>query len=97
MAMLVLTVQAAGQVYHAPRVATPTPTPSRRSSPLAGMALTYFFVNTVPIAVAIALTTNQNAVADLEDRFRVERAELPARRRRRRRRHQGDARAPATG
>jgi PAS domain S-box-containing protein len=29
--------------------------------PLAGMALTYFFVNTVPIAFAIALTTNQNA------------------------------------
>jgi PAS domain S-box-containing protein len=27
--------------------------------PLAGMALTYFFLNTVPIAVAIALTTNQ--------------------------------------
>ena len=29
--------------------------------PLAGMALTYFFVNTIPIAVAIALTTGQNA------------------------------------
>ena len=29
--------------------------------PLAGMALTYFFVNTVPIAIAIALTTNQSA------------------------------------
>src|SRR6185295_11884308 len=29
--------------------------------PLAGMALTYFLVNTVPIAVAIALTTSQNA------------------------------------
>src|SRR5581483_11423159 len=29
--------------------------------PIAGMALTYFFVNTVPIAIAIALTTSQNA------------------------------------
>src|SRR5207248_6203173 len=29
--------------------------------PLAGMALTYFFVNTVPIAIAIAVTTNQSA------------------------------------
>ena len=29
--------------------------------PLAGMALTYFFVNTIPIAIAIALTTNQSA------------------------------------
>ncbi len=28
--------------------------------PLAGMALTYFFVNTVPIAIAIALTTKQS-------------------------------------
>jgi PAS domain S-box-containing protein len=30
-------------------------------APLGGMALTYFFVNTVPIAVAISLTTNQSA------------------------------------
>jgi PAS domain S-box-containing protein len=29
--------------------------------PLAGMALTYFVVNTAPIAIAIALTTSQNA------------------------------------
>src|SRR2546426_10434658 len=29
--------------------------------PLIGMALTYFFVNTIPIAVAIALATNQSA------------------------------------
>jgi PAS domain S-box-containing protein len=60
MAVLVLTVQAAGQVYrrlggtiHAdPRVI---------AVPLAGMALTYFFLNTVPIAIAIALTTRQSA------------------------------------
>src|SRR6185369_3118219 len=35
--------------------------PAQLVMPLAGMALTYFFVNTVPIAFAIALTTNQNA------------------------------------
>jgi PAS domain S-box-containing protein len=61
MACLVLTVEASGQVYqrlggtstidNLPVVATAT----------TGMALTYFFVNTVPIAIAIALTTRQNA------------------------------------
>ena len=35
--------------------------PAALIMPLAGMALTYFFVNTVPIALAIALTTNQSA------------------------------------
>ena len=44
------------------------------------MALTYFFVNTVPIAIAIALSTQPERLANLEDRLRVERAELPARR-----------------
>jgi PAS domain S-box-containing protein len=60
MAILVLTVQAAGQVYE--RLGG-TPNGDVRSLivPLAGMALTYFFVNTIPIAVAIALTTNQRA------------------------------------
>ena len=60
MAVLVLTVQAAGQVYQ--RLGgTPTGDLSVIAVPLAGMALTYFFVNTVPIAVAIALTTKQSA------------------------------------
>jgi PAS domain S-box-containing protein len=61
MAILVLTVQAAGQVYQ--RLGgLPHPTLSAQSvAPLAGMALTYFVVNTVPIAFAIALTTNQSA------------------------------------
>ena len=60
MAMLVLTVEAAGQVYQ--RLGgTATPTPGVEAIvPLAAMALTYFFVNTIPIAVAIALTTNQS-------------------------------------
>src|SRR5438477_11042760 len=60
MAILVLTVEAAGQVYQ--RLGgRPDTDPSALILPLAGMALTYFFVNTVPIALAIALTTNQSA------------------------------------
>src|SRR5471030_638031 len=60
MSILVLTVQAAGQVYS--RLGgRPDADPSALIMPLAGMALTYFFVNTVPIAIAIALTTNQSA------------------------------------
>jgi PAS domain S-box-containing protein len=60
MSILVLTVQAAGQVYL--RLGgRPDADPSALIMPLAGMALTYFFVNTVPIAFAIALTTNQSA------------------------------------
>ncbi len=60
MAILILTVQAAGQVFvflGGQRGADP----SALIMPIAGMALTYFFVNTIPIAFAIALTTNQNA------------------------------------
>jgi PAS domain S-box-containing protein len=60
MAILILTVQAAGQVFvrlGGQRGADP----SALFMPLAGMALTYFFVNTIPIAFAIALTTNQSA------------------------------------
>jgi PAS domain S-box-containing protein len=60
MAMLVLTVQAAGQVYLRLGGRDDAET-SALIVPLAGMAFTYFFVNTVPIAVAIGLTTNQNA------------------------------------
>lgn len=59
-AILLITVQAAGRAYAS--------LGGRRDAavaamvvPLAGMALTYFFVNTVPIAIAIALTTTQNA------------------------------------
>jgi PAS domain S-box-containing protein len=60
MAILVLTVQAAGQVYQ--RLGgTPDADLAALVMPLAGMALTYFFANTIPIAIAIALTTNQSA------------------------------------
>jgi len=60
MAILVLTVQAAGQVY-VRLGGRADAEPSALIMPVAGMALTYFFVNTVPIAVAIALTTHQSA------------------------------------
>jgi PAS domain S-box-containing protein len=60
MACLVLTVQAAGQVFQ--RLGgTASSDVSAIVVPAAAMALTYFFANTVPIAIAIALTTNQNA------------------------------------
>src|SRR5207245_908340 len=59
MSSLVLAVQAAGQVYL--RLGgRPEAEPAALIVPLAGMALTYFFVNTVPIAIAIALTTSQS-------------------------------------
>ena len=54
------------------------------------MALTYFLGNTVPIAIAIALTTKQSAWRVWQYGVRVERAELPARRRRGRGRDRGD-------
>ena len=89
MAILVLTVQAAGQVYL--RLGgRPDADLSQLVMPLAGMALTYFFVNTVPIAIAIALTTQPERLAHLEDRLRLERAQLPARRGRGGGRDQGD-------
>jgi PAS domain S-box-containing protein len=60
MAVLVLTVQAAGQVYQ--RLGGTAGGDLRvMVVPLAGMALTYFFLNTIPIAIAIALTTKQSA------------------------------------
>jgi PAS domain S-box-containing protein len=60
MAILVLTVQAAGQVFE--RLGGgPDADSTALVVSLAGMALTYFFVNTVPIAIAIALTTEQSA------------------------------------
>ena len=60
MACLVLTVQAAGQVF---QWLGGTATSDLRTIivPAAGMAITYFFANTLPIAIAIALTTNQSA------------------------------------
>src|SRR5262245_45321676 len=60
-AILIITVQASGHVYEA-LGGTPHPELSAKIVvPLIGMALTYFFVNTIPIALAIALTTSQSA------------------------------------
>ncbi len=96
MSVLVITVEASGQVYQ--RLGgTPTGEPAALIVPLAGMALTYFFLNTVPIAVAIALTTRQTRLANLEAGFRVERAELPAGRADGGRRHRRHGTAQATG
>ena len=61
MAILVITVQCAGQVY---RLLGGTAHPQLGADivvPLGCMALTYFFVNTIPIAFAIAFTTEQSA------------------------------------
>ena len=59
-ACLVLTVQAAGQVFQ--RLGgTETADFGTLLLPAVGMALTYFVMNTVPIAIAIASTTDQRA------------------------------------
>ena len=61
MAILAITVQCAGQVY---QLLGGTAHPQLAADivvPLGCMALTYFFVNTIPIAFAIALTTEQSA------------------------------------
>jgi len=61
MAILAMTVQCAGQVY---QLLGGTAHPQLGADivvPLGCMALTYFFVNTIPIAFAIALTTEQSA------------------------------------
>src|SRR5262245_55631830 len=59
-AILIITVQSAGRVYAA-LGGRADQSFETIIIPLIGMALTYFFVNTVPIAVAIALTTQQSA------------------------------------
>src|SRR5262245_45507128 len=61
MAILVITIQAAGQVYELLGGTSHPELSAAIAAPLIGMALTYFFVNTIPIAVAIALTTEQSA------------------------------------
>jgi PAS domain S-box-containing protein len=59
MACLALTVEASGQVYQ--RLGgTPNADASTLALPLAAMALTYFFANTMLIATAVALSTNQS-------------------------------------
>ncbi len=59
--ILVITAEASGQVYQWLGGTSSTVDLVAVAAPLAGMALTYFFVNTAPIAVAIALATNQSA------------------------------------
>jgi PAS domain S-box-containing protein len=56
----VITVQASGQVYEALGGRPDAPIESM-IVPLTGMALTYFFVNTIPIAVAVGLAAGQSA------------------------------------
>jgi len=60
MAMLAITVEAAGQVFLAFGGSVDAPL-AAMAVPLMAMAVSYFLVNTIPLAFAIALTTNQNA------------------------------------
>jgi PAS domain S-box-containing protein len=59
MANLLLTVQVAGQVFIRLGGA-PNAEPAALIMPLVGMALAYFFANTIPVALAIAFTTQQS-------------------------------------
>jgi PAS domain S-box-containing protein len=61
MAVLVLTAEASGHVFEALGGTSSMSDLPAVAVPLAGLAFTYFFVNTVPIALAIALSTRQNA------------------------------------
>ena len=59
MSILILTIEASGQVYS--RLGGSSAAGIGIIVPAVGVSVTYFLVNTVPIAVAIALTTHQNA------------------------------------
>ena len=59
--ILVLTAEASGQVYLWLGGTPSTLDLVTLAGPLSGMAFTYFFVNTAPIAIAIGLATKQNA------------------------------------
>ncbi len=67
MACLIMTVQAAGQVYQ--RLGGTPHITLASAGPVLGMALTYFLVNTVPIAIAIGLTTDQRALVVWRSEF----------------------------
>ena len=63
MACLVVTVQAAGAVYlWLGGVPGPMSTASITLKPLVGAATTYFLINTIAIATAIALSTRQSVI-----------------------------------
>ena len=59
--ILIMTAEASGQVYQRLGGTSSTVDVITLAGPLAGMAFTYFFVNTAPIALAIGLATNQSA------------------------------------
>src|SRR5262245_2688837 len=61
MAILVITVQTSGQVWELLGGTSHHGLIAALAVRRIGMALTYFFVNTMPIAIAIALTTRQSA------------------------------------
>jgi PAS domain S-box-containing protein len=75
MACLVLTVQAAGQVF---QWLGGTETSDLRTIivPAAGMALTYFFANTLPIAHRHRADDESKRVEGVEDRLPLERSQL---------------------
>ena len=63
--ILVLTAEASGQVYVWLGGTPSTLDLVALAGPLSGMAFTYFFVNTAPIAIAIAPRDQSERVADL--------------------------------
>ena len=81
MACLVVTVQAAGRVYIWLGGVPGQFDPWTLAKPLVGAATTYFVINTVMIATAIALSTRQPIGRHLERELPVERAQLFRRRR----------------
>jgi PAS domain S-box-containing protein len=68
MSIVVLTVEASGQVFQRLGGSSSADV-MEMIVPLAAMAVTYFFVNTAPIAIAISLTTNQGAWRIWKDDF----------------------------
>jgi diguanylate cyclase (GGDEF)-like protein/putative nucleotidyltransferase with HDIG domain len=69
MACLVLTVQAAGEAYYYLGGAAVNLTFADLPKPLVGAATTYFVINTLTIAAAIALSTRQSIVKVWNENF----------------------------
>jgi diguanylate cyclase (GGDEF)-like protein/putative nucleotidyltransferase with HDIG domain len=69
MACLVITVQAAGAAYHLLGGVPGTIPSSGLAKPLVGAATTYFVVNTLAIATAIALSTRQAVLKVWNENF----------------------------
>ena len=66
MAILVITIQVSGQVYESLGGTARPQLSAAIALPLIGMALTYFFCNTMPIAVAIGADHTAERVANLD-------------------------------